>query len=348
MRKATSIISSDWHIDKNNTEDIIDIVKQKVDLAKQLGVERVFCLGDIFQARSAQPLISLILFGLILEMFDEEGIEFICIPGNHDKVNYESEDSYLDEYKHHPGFELIRNYEYIQIGDTYHHFIPFFNEETTYGKYLSKSLAVVSKEEQKKHILHTHIAVDGVSNNDSYKIENNLKKGKFKEYDSVFVGHYHNRSQVGSNIHYIGSIRPKNFGEDSNKGFTILYDDGSFEYTTTKFRRYEKIIIDVEKQTKKEIEVILTQYIKSKDAIRFEFIGEGEKLKSIDINKYLTSGIDIKMKPKEIDNGIMSAEHNEFIEFNKETIKDEFEIFCKDNSIKNKEVGKKYLIKKLN
>ena len=64
-----------------------------------------------------------------------------------------------------------------------------------------------------------------------YTLKYRLDKGKlFKDFDLVFVAHYHDRITLGENIHYIGSSRQHNFGEDVKKGYVLLNSDSSFSY----------------------------------------------------------------------------------------------------------------------
>ena len=97
MRKPLTLFSTDWHIDKDNIEEIKSLIIQKLELAKSLNINKVFGLGDFFESRKSQPLQNLKGFGEILQLFEKYGVELIAIPGNHDKLNYLSEDSYLDE-----------------------------------------------------------------------------------------------------------------------------------------------------------------------------------------------------------------------------------------------------------
>ena len=61
--------------------------------------------------------------------------------------------------------------------------------------------------------------------------EKELPARIFSPFDKVFVGHYHNRTVIpGTGIEYIGSSRQHNFGEDEEKGYTVLYTDGTHEF----------------------------------------------------------------------------------------------------------------------
>lgn len=342
MKKPIAILMTDTHLKTSNIEQNISIYKQAIQLAKKLQVDRVYHLGDIFDARKSQPLQNLHSFGNILRLFSDSKIVLMAISGNHDKVNYESEDSYLDEFGYHPNFILAKDLFYIQKGDILLWLIPYFKEESIYPKYLDKVGEAIGKMPKRvKNMLLTHISVNGVKNNEYNEVENDLTLDRFELFDKVFVGHNHNQSQVGKNIFYIGSALQHNFGEDSQKGFTILYDDGSHGFLKSEFREFKIYDVDLDKQDENVLNKLLSEV--GDDNIRFRFSGDESKLKSLDINKYTLKGIDVKLEPKKINEGILSASNDEFVKFNQEAIKEEFDIFCEENQIENKQIGKKYL-----
>jgi DNA repair protein SbcD/Mre11 len=342
MKTPLTIIFSDLHIHLHNEEEIINITHEIIKQCLINHIKTAICLGDVFDSRKSQPLQSLKTFEKVLQLFIDMHIDLICIPGNHDKISYISKDSYLDQYQYWPGFRLIRDYEYIDLfkGIRFH-FIPYFEEETTYIKYLEQ---VELKYEQ--NYLFTHIGIDGVLNNSKEEVKNPVTKDIFKQFDDVFIGHYHNSSDHG-NIHYIGSIKPNNFGEDNNKGCTILYDDGSFELIPLTFKKYEKIVIDIDSFDNKKEQELLKEYSKSDNHIRFEFVGDSSKLKSLDKMKFESVGIDITVKNKEVEETVNIVEYDEFIEFDDKSLLVEFDEFCKINDLTDIEIGQDYLNHKL-
>jgi len=93
-----------------------------------------------------------------------------------------------------------------------------------------------------------------VRNNDGSIVEGDVEESYFDSFDLVASGHYHDWSEIGENIVYFRSAYQANFGEDDNKGFTVVYDDCSLEYIQSKFPIYRKIIIDMN-DTESMIEV---------------------------------------------------------------------------------------------
>lgn len=337
------VVFTDLHISIYNVEAVLNIVNQIVDYCKKNRIFTIIFAGDMFEARKAQPLLSLKVFENILEIFKKDDIRFICIPGNHDKNDYISCDSYLDQYKYTPNFNLSNDlYEFDLYEGARFHFMPFFKEEVYIEKFKPDLL------KGGNNYLFTHIGIDGVLNNSGDVVKNPIDKKIFKGFDKVFSGHYHNRSKVGDNIFYIGSVMPTNFGEDNDKGFMVLNEDGSHEFINLSFPKYEKIVVDISKFDKKQEQELLQKYSNSGDNIRFEFIGDPSKISSLDKVKFEIVGIDVVTKNNEVEETVNVAEFDEFIEFDENTLLNEFDEFCKVNEIDNKEIGLVYLKQKLN
>ncbi len=326
-----AVVLTDTHLKKGNEELVTDIFKQAISLCEKLGIDRLFHAGDFFTARNAQPLDVLDAADDIFEMISDAGIVCDIIPGNHDKTDLESKKSYLKQFRKH--VNVIDDYQRIVIGDVAIHFIPYFKENTVYGSKLSK--VFVSKEY--KNVLITHIAVTGVKNNDYSEVENDLKPEMFKQFDSILIGHYHNQSQVGDNIFYIGSSYQANYGEDNKKGFIVLYSDGSHEFIKSNFPEYIKVTINA--SDKKRLKEVQKELAHSKDHVRVVVEGTTEECKSIDKGLLMDLGIDVKFDREE---SRIQADQ-EFIAFDRNNIKQYFEEFCEKNQLQNIEMGRKYI-----
>jgi hypothetical protein len=121
-----------------------------------------------------------------------------------------------------------------------------------------------------------------------------------------------------------------NYGEDWEKGFAVLYDDLSHELIHTKYPKYEKIVLNLNILSKKEINEITQEYSNLEDKsehIRFEFVGDKSKVDAIDKAFYQNLGIDVKKKVSEIEE--TSIEHTEEVKvYTDSTIKESFKEFC--------------------
>ena len=337
MKTPLTIFSTDWHLTDTNIDLIKDLIRQKIELAQKHSIKRVYALGDLFDSRKAQKMITLIAFGEILNMFHKAKIKLVAIAGNHDKTDYESEYSFLEPFRHHPAFELVETESVYEEGNFLFFLLSYFKENTVLPNYLNFNVAKLS---EKKCYLLTHIAISGVVNNDGSKVESELKQTKFSEFQKVFVGHYHDPQSFG-NIHYIGSIAQNNFGENYKKGFTLFYSDGSHELIESVFPKYTTFEFDMDAD---DFEAVLEQYsnehVNSKDNIRFVLIGAVNALKSLKIDYLKENGIDVKIKAKEVTE--KKYQSTQFEEYNDNTIRNAFAEYCEEESLDYK-TGEKYL-----
>lgn len=333
MKKPLFLLIPDLHIEERTKEELISIIKQIIVECKNFGFLYVYQIGDVFDSRKSQSLKVLEAFTFILDMFHEAGIIVRAIPGNHDKPNYRQERSYLDLYKNHPGLELIRSHQSFEVGDYLVHMIPFFCEKTTFSTYLEIAIKEVKEHPNKEHILLTHIAIDGVMNNDGSKIEGHIPSKLFKLFKKVFIGHYHNFQVIDDYIIYIGSVRQNNFGEDKKKGVTVVYNTTEYEQIETMYKQYSIIKIDMNTITEKELVKLKDTHKESYDHVRFKFYGSSEKLKSLDRNTYEKIGIDVQFEEDEPQVDLSYADLSDFKGFNPESIKEGWDEFCELNSI---------------
>lgn len=324
MKKTPiTVISNDWHISENNVSQIISLIEEKLSLCKKLGVSEMFVLGDIFTSRKAQSLSCLLGFAEILKMCKEHNVIMNCIPGNHDKTNYYAEDSFLIPFISHSHFRLYSYPSgYIFKGVKFGLY-PFFAEDK-YLELLEETKKTYNYEDF--DVILTHTAFNGSINNDGSKVDSRITPKLFAKNKLVLSGHYHNTQFIKPNIHHLPSIAQNNFGENNDKGFTILYDDFTIEIKKSSFKEYKKIIVDLDKLSSKEIKELALASVDDNKFTRFEFVGNKEKLDHLDTKSLIELGIDVKKKQSEID--IIESESIEI--FDSQGIEDEFAIFCQE------------------
>lgn len=338
MANPIAILSTDWHIKSSNKNNIVNLVRQKCELAKSKNIKVLICLGDVFDSRVSQRLDTLLAFSTILNIVRSYDMSLFVIPGNHDKTRYDSIDSFLDPFKDHPSLHLIREYECIQLSEGIQgHFIPFFQSDL----WLEKFNSIVPTLDQ-DDILFSHMAVDGSMNNDGSLVKSIINPSIFGEFMHVFLGHYHNMHSISDNVHHIPSIQQNNYGEDDQKGFIIIYDDCDFEFIKSEFKEYKKIKIEIDGLSKKKLDDLRNEYADNKDYIRFEFYGDANKLKSIDKTQFTSVGIDVKTKSRDIEKSMEFIGNHEPQQYTFDNIKDEFANYCEENDL-DVEFGMKYL-----
>ena len=323
-------MSTDWHIKKENSDEILELIREKLILAKGLGLKVAYVAGDIFVSRVSQRMEILDSFWDILNLAKEYDIILYIIPGNHDKTDYKSDRSFLRFYKHHPNLVLVENYLSVVDGDFEIHMMPFFDHDCEkFNENFSK--CCTPKHKDKKQILISHFAVQGSINNDGTKIDKGSSVSEFKCFHMVFLGHYHNMHNIGDNIMHIPSLRQNNFGENEDKGFTIVYDDDVIELYSPEFTRYKKVNIDLSEINFNDLLLELKKYEEvAKDSnIRFIISGNEEEVRSLDASIFTDIGIDVKkniknLVPKLVDIPIIE----EVVEWNESDILSRFKLFC--------------------
>lgn len=338
---------TDTHLSKDNIELNLDIHKQAIDICKEKKV-RLYHGADFLEKRGSFLNYDVKKgFEAILDLFKKEEIELHACVGNHDKVSYTSTDSWLSQFKYHPNFDLVEDYGFDDIKgnnkDFRIHIVPFFDENINYKDYLQKAIDNIDK--SKNNVLLTHIAVTGASNNDATKVENNLSIKDFKDFDLVLSGHYHEKQTI-KNFVYFGSAYQANYGEDNQKGITLLKSDGTLEFIKLDFKEYIKVKVDIDNKTQKEVDDIAKKYAKSNDNVRVELTGTKSRLDSIKKDVLESVGIDVKKKTKEVEDNSVYDEGTEVKQFDKTSIKEVFVEFCDENEL-DLETGNKYLNKKL-
>ena len=314
---------ADIHLTLSNIDEVSESFCEAVDLCVARDCKVLFLLGDIFTNRKSLEFEVLQAFSNLLDYCHRKGILVIKFPGNHDKISYQSERSYLDIFQHHPGVKLITDLEKVEIEGHEIYVLPFFEERTALNKYLEKLRKLKTKE---GGILLTHIAIDGVKNNDGSVIDGVVNRKLFKLFDTVLVGHYHNK-QVVDNITYIGSLRQNNHGEDDKKGITFMKENGELEQCRVAFKKFLTVDIDLEEVDTKEIQTLTEIYSDSGENIRFKFKGSQDQLKKVNRSELTAVGIDVAYKESVVEE-IEEESVIEFSGFNKNKIIGEWGDFC--------------------
>lgn len=329
MKKLLGICSNDWHIDESNLGEIPDLISQKINLAKKFQTKTLICLGDVFQSRKAQKESVLNCFGTILDLIGQNDMTLWVIPGNHDKTDYGSYSSFLDPFSTHPALKLITTTRKVSFGSVDCYFIPFFEEQAWLEEF--KHVTDPYK------ILFSHIAVNGSVNNNKTKVESTITPKLFKGVE-VFLGHYHNYQDVTSNIHHLPSLKQNNFGEDFNKGFTVIYEDGSFEIINSEFKSYLNYSIRVDSSNFKELMKKYSEETQS-HFVKVKILGPQSEVKGIDLDQYKALGVKIETI---FDEFVINKEIEKIDLSDTQTVLDHFQLFCQERDI-DYETGVNYL-----
>lgn len=313
---------------QDNLETNTQVYVGAIQKAKELGLNYVYHLGDIFHSRKSQSVDLQDWFNFILDLFEDNGIILRAIPGNHDKTSYRQIKSFLGAFRHHPAFELVQTTSSFDIGSGVQvHMIPYFDDDL-YVQMLDK--ANRNNKFGDKNILLTHIGINGARASAGKIITSEeVTFDIFKSYDKVLVGHYHDYSELDNGrIVYIGSTHQHNFGEDDKKGMTIVYDDLSLELLPLKTPHYTVYDCYIETLTTQDI-AQLSAEAQTGDKVRVILHGTEDKIKAFDRQDLIMMGIDVK---SEIVTPTQEQLEKRIDKHDDASLRKYFEVFCtKDN-----------------
>jgi exonuclease SbcD len=331
MKTAIAAILADSHLKEDNIEVNKSIYRQASEIAKGLGLSQIDHAGDIFNSRKSQSQPVLVTFKEILDELHSNGITLNACVGNHDKTDYSSAESFLDPFSEHPSLNLYRNYGDRKIGNIYLHFLSFFSDDI-YIELIKEQTSGAGLPKGCKHVLITHIGIAGsVMNNGTVIESEGITPSLFKDFDLTLVGHFHDAQTLAEGrIKYIGASLQHNFGEMTDKGLTILYDDLSTEIIPLKYPQFIKYEISPKDLTSKDIADIKQEKEASGDNIRIVLTGLEADLKSFNKQILIEAGVSVQHKQEEV----VKEDLEQRVEaFDANSLKEEFHVFCEKNKL---------------
>lgn len=344
MKNPKALLLNDIHVSKDTIDEFRKNWNEALEICDENGIKHIIIGGDLWQTRSSQTLDTLLAVRDAILQAHHNGIKLITIAeGNHCKVDQESVFGYSHLFSHYQMVDVVDVYNSYRLGDTAMIYVmSYFPENGSFKDKLSDIVRELSKD--MSNILYIH---EGISGALSVPNEHELPANLFKDFDKVLVGHYHDRCVIkGTNIEYIGASRQHNFGEDEEKGYTILYDDGSVKFIKNKVNiRYKVIDVDakeVDSELLKDIEDVKAG---GKYKIKLKISCDSTEVSTIDKQRLMDSGVSkVEIIQEETDSVKMAA-HALEQKFDKSGIKKEYVDFCSSKGVGNVEFGLKYLDK---
>ena len=329
MKVPIAVVLTDTHLSENNIDTNISIYNQVAKYCADNDIRCIFHCGDVFNSRKSQSQKVLLAFEQILNDLNEKDLLMITVTGNHDKTDYDSEQSFLVPFSYHPSMRLVKSFDTITIQDLNISFLSYFSEQIYIEKLKQLKDTLKQKNIKNNSILFTHIGINGAVMNNGTKIESAIKTSMFKCFDAVYVGHYHDGHKF-SNITYIGASIQHNFGERLHKGFQVLYNDGSLELIELQYPQYIKHTLDVEKLTQNDLDELKQFKTQSQDFIRVILVGTEQQLKTYNLHQLKQVGVDIQLKIPDIE--VEDIQHN-IKPFTVDSLRKQFEQFCQNKQL---------------
>lgn len=333
---------NDVHVSKDNIPEFQKNWNEALSVCKEEGVGDLIIGGDLWQSRASQTLNTLLAVRDAFSMSDASDVRVILAEGNHCKVDQESLYGYSHVFDRYPGVVVIDESERYCYGNTDLYVMSYFPENGSFLERLGRIADSLDK--SRYNILYAHQGINGAL---GVAAGNELPANAFKDFDRVLAGHYHNRCKIkNTNIEYIGSSRQHNFGEDEEKGYTILYSDGSTKFiknrVNVRYKVFELTPEQIDEETLTEVAALAKnpQYL-----VKTKISCNASEAALIDKDRLLKAGvskIDIlteDLTPGESQSTALEAK------FDKTGIKKEYAGFCEQKEIANVELGLKYLDK---
>lgn len=339
-----AVLMNDLHISKDNIQEFNKNWNEALGLCRKIKVKDLVIGGDVFTSRSSQSLSVLLAVQDAFVMASDMGIHITVTNGNHDKVNPKDFRGYCNVFGTIKNVNVVDKYTALKWDGCDYVLIPVSYFPETDGD-LDWLLTSIKDDEslsgvpENKMILYLHEGIHGALGN--FDIPGELPQDAFKDYKSVLVGHYHNRVKIkGTNIEYIGASRQHNFGEDEEKGYTILYSDGSTEFVKNEVNiRYKVINVDMDELG--GIDRMLPDLASYKVNLRVNC--KSEEASGAWKQKFVEMGIKVDAVSENIK--ISDIEHSGIEQrFDKEGIKREYVSFCEKRDVES-DLGLKYLNK---
>ena len=340
------LLLNDIHISKDNIPAFKANWQEAIDICRKMDVKEIAIGGDLFFSRAAQTLDVLLAVHDALLTAAEHGIHVTIAEGNHDKVNQEDERGYCHVFDQHSNVLVCDEYVSLPLGDDCRfvlHMMGYFPEDGSFCTRLDR-LKEEALDPKRLNFLYIHEGINGALAQPNDK---ELPAKIFEEFDKVFVGHYHNRTIIDkTRIEYIGSSRQHNFGEDEEKGYTVIYTDGSHEFIKNQVNtRYRVIDVSAERAGLHLMDELREIDADGRYKVKVRVHAPQAAMKSVDKAALLDAGATKVELIADDEEMLEVAASSLFEKFDSHRIRETYEEFCREKQIDDVAIGLEYLSK---
>lgn len=351
MRSPIALLINDIHVAKDNIAEFNANWDEMLSLCEKYEIEDVVVGGDMFTASASQRLPVLLAVKHAIQKATAKNLYLTIANGNHDFVDEEAIEGYNHLFQGYKDVEVVDVYKVLEWDGCAFPLVvmSYFPENGSFTKRLTElkdDLVNQYKFNLENVILYIHEGIKGALG--SLDIPKEVPAEIFNDFHSVMVAHYHNRVKLdGTDIMYVGSSRQNNFGEDEEKGYTILYDDGTTEFVkngvNTRYASIDVAIKDIDEAFMKK----LADYHDCSPVpykVRVRIKCTDSQAKAYDKKILLDAGankVEFKTDKTEI---IVTKSTSIDDKYDKNGIKKEYQTFCSEKNIDSK-LGMKYLDK---
>lgn len=340
------LLLNDIHISKDNIPAFKANWQEAIDICRKMDVKEIAIGGDLFFSRAAQTLDVLLAVHDALLTAAEHGIHVTIAEGNHDKVNQENERGYCHVFDQHSNVLVCDEFVSLPLGDDCRfvlHMMGYFPEDGSFCTRLDR-LKEEALDPKRLNFLYIHEGINGALAQPNDK---ELPAKIFEDFDKVFVGHYHNRTIIDkTRIEYIGSSRQHNFGEDEEKGYTVIYTDGSHEFIKNQANtRYRVIDVAAERAGLHLMDELREIDADGRYKVKVRVHAPQAAMKSVDKAALLDAGATKVELIADDEEMLEVAASSLFEKFDSHRIRETYEEFCREKQIDDVAIGLEYLSK---
>ena len=340
------LLLNDIHISKDNIPAFKANWQETIDICRKMDVKEIAIGGDLFFSRAAQTLDVLLAVHDALLTAAEHGIHVTIAEGNHDKVNQENERGYCHVFDQHSNVLVCDEFVSLPLGEDCRfvlHMMGYFPEDGSFCTRLDR-LKEEALDPKRLNFLYIHEGINGALAQPNDK---ELPAKIFEDFDKVFVGHYHNRTIIDkTRIEYIGSSRQHNFGEDEEKGYTVIYTDGSHEFIKNQANtRYRVIDVAAERAGLHLMDELREIDADGRYKVKVRVHAPQAAMKSVDKVALLDAGATKVELIADDEEMLEVAASSLFEKFDSHRIRETYEEFCREKQIDDVAIGLEYLSK---
>ena len=340
------LLLNDIHISKDNIPAFKANWQEAIDICRKMDIKEIAIGGDLFFSRAAQTLDVLLAVHDALLTATEHGIHVTIAEGNHDKVNQENERGYCHVFDQHSNVLVCDEFVSLPLGEDCRfvlHMMGYFPEDGSFCTRLDR-LKEEALDPKRLNFLYIHEGINGALAQPNDK---ELPAKIFEDFDKVFVGHYHNRTIIDkTRIEYIGSSRQHNFGEDEEKGYTVIYTDGSHEFIKNQANtRYRVIDVAAERAGLHLMDELREIDADGRYKVKVRVHAPQAAMKSVDKAALLDAGATKVELIADDEEMLEVAASSLFEKFDSHRIRETYEEFCREKQIDDVAIGLEYLSK---
>ena len=342
--KAFALLINDIHASRSTLPEFEKNWDEALKVAEEHGAKYIIVGGDMLKDTASQTLDVLTAVWQAYNNACGAGFKLVVAEGNHDKVNRNSMMGYnhifapVADVPLDASFRVVHTFNTLDLNPGVRLWVmSYFREDGAFMDIYNRMLKDLDP--AYTNILYCH---QGIRGGLAQATEDELPTSIFKPFDTVLVGHYHDRKVVDNpdtKIQYIGASRQHNFGEDDQKGYTLLYPDGSTKFIQNQVNeRYRTVRISAEEaKTYKEDKA-------DNEKVKVIVTCKESESSAIDKQTLLAAGIDkVELDIQtEVSENVKQEDFSK--KFDKQGIVTEYKEYCESHDV-DAQLGVEYLTK---